>query len=322
MDVLVHLATEEPDLGGLPADLMNVVVACLERDPRRRPTSASVLAYLASGAGAPHDDDFGRAPLPPPVLALMEQYRQDPRPASQPGARADPDDTFGSLPSPAERRKGASRHSAPQRAPAPQAPVPPGAPSTPGARGRQSRSALSLRGRALAAVCSALAVALVGAGLLIGSHLAGSSQAKASGRPGTGTHTRRGFNPALNPPPGQAPPLVRSPPSDPSGKPIIVMTQPQGDPHTIFVVEGRGWLPGSHLTVALKGIGASPVHPPVDGVGSFNYAINQDHEFFKGGMRPGQYTVVVTGPGRSRATARFLVLGPPPGGPGGPPPPP
>src|SRR5215475_15687448 len=46
MDVLVHLATEPPDLSGLPPDLSDVVLACLERDPRRRPTSASVLAYL------------------------------------------------------------------------------------------------------------------------------------------------------------------------------------------------------------------------------------------------------------------------------------
>ncbi len=325
MDVLVHLATEEPDLGGLPADLMNIVVACLERDPRRRPTSASVLAYLASSDGAPHDD-FGRAPLPPRVRALMEQYRQDPRPASQPGAQADPDGTFGSLPPPAQGRKGTARHSAPPRAPAPEAPVPAGA-STSGARRRQPRPAAPWRGRVLAAAGSALAVALVGAGLLIGSHLAARPQGKASGRQGTRTTRSQGFNPALNPPPGQAPPLVTSPPSDPSGRPLIVMTQPLGDPRTIFVIEGRGWLPGSHLTVALKtvslqGIRASPVHPPVDGVGSFNYAVNQDHEFFRDGLPPGLYTVVVTGPHRSRATAKFRVLGPPPGAPGGPPPPP
>src|SRR6185437_6449019 len=40
MDVLVHLATEPPDLSGLPPDLADVVMACLQRDPRRRPTSA------------------------------------------------------------------------------------------------------------------------------------------------------------------------------------------------------------------------------------------------------------------------------------------
>ena len=34
MDVLVRLATEPPDLTGLPADLADIVQACLDRDPR------------------------------------------------------------------------------------------------------------------------------------------------------------------------------------------------------------------------------------------------------------------------------------------------
>ena len=47
MDVLVRLATEPPDLSGLPPALAEIVVACLERDPRNRPTSAAILARLA-----------------------------------------------------------------------------------------------------------------------------------------------------------------------------------------------------------------------------------------------------------------------------------
>lgn len=99
---------------------------------------------------------------------------------------------------------------------------------------------------------------------------------------------------------------------------MLRMSQPNGDQETTFIVEGRGWPPGARLTVRLKGIGASRVHPPVDRAGSFNYAINQDHEFFDGGLRPGRYTVIVTGPGGREAKARFVV-GPPPGTPGGPP---
>ena len=100
MDVLVHLATEPPDLSDLPPDLADVVLACLQRDPRRRPTSASVLAYLASGGPDPAAGDFSRVPLSASALALIEQYRVDPRPDSLPGRAADADDTFGSAPVP------------------------------------------------------------------------------------------------------------------------------------------------------------------------------------------------------------------------------
>src|SRR5215510_11930663 len=46
MDVLVRLATESPDLAGLPAELTGLVTACLERSPRQRPTSATLLSQL------------------------------------------------------------------------------------------------------------------------------------------------------------------------------------------------------------------------------------------------------------------------------------
>src|ERR1700757_3019808 len=40
MDVLARLATEEPDLSGLPAELSDVITACLHRVPRAPPTSS------------------------------------------------------------------------------------------------------------------------------------------------------------------------------------------------------------------------------------------------------------------------------------------
>jgi serine/threonine protein kinase len=100
MDVLVHLATEPPDLAGLPVELIEVVTACLERDPRKRPTSAALLAHLAPDNADSADDTFGHAPLPSAAVALIEKFRRDPRPADQPGqgAEADADDTFGSFP--------------------------------------------------------------------------------------------------------------------------------------------------------------------------------------------------------------------------------
>ncbi len=44
VDVLVRLATGPPDLAGLPPDLADLVVPCLDRDPRSRPTSASIMS--------------------------------------------------------------------------------------------------------------------------------------------------------------------------------------------------------------------------------------------------------------------------------------
>src|SRR5260370_2378483 len=49
IDVLVHLVTEPPDINGLPVELVEVVTACLDRDPRRRPTSAALLTHLVPG---------------------------------------------------------------------------------------------------------------------------------------------------------------------------------------------------------------------------------------------------------------------------------
>src|SRR5450755_4563279 len=112
MDVLVRLATDPPDLSGLPAELADVVCACLQRDPRRRPTSASVLAHLAPGNGD------GREPcpsaLPNSALALIAEYRRDPQPSTDP----DPEDsyeevTFGSHPALSIPRQASASRRAP-----------------------------------------------------------------------------------------------------------------------------------------------------------------------------------------------------------------
>ena len=84
------------------------------------------------------------------------------------------------------------------------------------------------------------------------------------------------------------------------------MNQPTGDGNTSFVVRGAGWTPGRTITVTLVGVGSSPQHLTVDLAGIFNYTINEDHEFFPGGLPPGRYQVVVTS-GGARATATFLV---------------
>jgi hypothetical protein len=84
-----------------------------------------------------------------------------------------------------------------------------------------------------------------------------------------------------------------------------------GDPATIFLIHGTGWAPLTRVTVTLTRRGRSPVRsavrPAVDLQGTFNYAINQGHEFFARGIPPGVYDVVVTGPGGHRARVQFQV---------------
>ena len=72
MDILVRLATEPPDLTGLPPDLTRIVTACLERSPRNRPTSAALLAELAPFVGGtPSSPGSGHTYLPASALALI-----------------------------------------------------------------------------------------------------------------------------------------------------------------------------------------------------------------------------------------------------------
>src|ERR1022692_4882248 len=78
MDILVRLATEPPDLAGLPAELTDIVTACLERSPRDRPTSAAVLAHLAPYVESASGPGPGQPPLPGPAIALLAEYQRHP----------------------------------------------------------------------------------------------------------------------------------------------------------------------------------------------------------------------------------------------------
>lgn len=71
MDILVRLATEPPDLDGLPAELSELVTACLERVPRDRPTDTAILSGLGSfalPAGA------GHVYLPESAMSVIAEY--------------------------------------------------------------------------------------------------------------------------------------------------------------------------------------------------------------------------------------------------------
>jgi serine/threonine protein kinase len=84
MDILVRLATEPPDLTGLPVELADLVTACLERSPRDRPTSAALLARLGPLVAGPlvtgpAPPDGGHAYLTGPAMALIAEYQRSPQ---------------------------------------------------------------------------------------------------------------------------------------------------------------------------------------------------------------------------------------------------
>ncbi len=315
MDVLVRLATEPPDLSGLPAELTTIVTSCLDRSPRQRPTSAALLDQLGPFASAPAGPGSAHAYLPAPAMAMISGYQHGPRQAVRAanggpgnGARGGigegtSDGTHGGT----GDGSGDEATFGSQTA----LPAPPSAVRRPPWRsgereGRSGADAVTSlprpaghprRNAGLIVAALAGAAVLLGGGILAGTLLAGGTRPATAGGP-------------TSLPPGPPPSAF---PAVPSGSPQIVMLQPIGDSATEFLIHGTGWAPRSRVTVTLTGYGESPARPVVDLQGTFNYAVNQGHEFFPRQIPPGVYHVVVTGPGGRRARASFQVNSPPPG---------
>jgi hypothetical protein len=323
MDVLVRLATGPPDLTGLPAELADIVQACLDRDPRNRPTSASVLARLAPGLAA--GGEPGSAPLPPAALALIEEYRRMPRTSAATVAAggwsepSDPPSDGVSLPSAGVVvgraavagtgiRAGTGRLTPAAAAGDDETLGSHPAFAASGSAAAHSASRRPGRRVVLAVGSAAVAAALVAAGWGIGTAVRPGKQASAgTGRqPSAGTGSQASLGPVLPPPGGGPPPGIGTPVND-SGAPFIALNQPTGDKYTGFAVHGQNWPVDRPVTIVLVGVGMSKIHPIADDRGTFNYVINEAHEFFPGGMPPGIYTVRVTDAAGASAEARFRV---------------
>jgi len=308
MDVLVRLATEPPDLTGLPAELLGFVSSCLERSPRKRATSAALLTELGPLVCELSEHSAHPHYLTDSALAMIAEYQRGPSPNAQAHAADEvaEDATFGSysaLPSsrplPAPRwpfrrwpfrrwpfgRRPFRRHRGQ------------GLRSPPSARAARRRTLT------LAAVGTATA-ALVAGGMLLGASLKAGIRPTASPVP---------VGPGI-PPPGMPPAIL---PTGRSSTPELRLNQTSGDGNTGYVIHGSGFAPLTRITVTLAHHGVSPVRLVVDDAGTFNYAINQGHEFFAGPIPAGSYQVVVTGVGGRHASARFTVR--PPGSGGTPP---
>jgi serine/threonine protein kinase len=295
-DILVRLATEPPDLSGLPAELLDLVTACLQRNPAARPDPAELLAVLAPVTVDDMGHELAQTLLPATALALIEEYRRGPAP---PAAEVD-DDTFGS-----QSPSTGPRASSPRARPV----------VTAWSRlegiSRVPMSRIRRAGRGVSIVGSIGAIA----GLLVLGGILGPAISGTHDQPTQNQQNQQIQNQPYGyqaPPPGLPPgppPVPRSGASDrPTGNPQIVVNQPYGDGNTVFVVHGTGWTPGQRITVRLSGRPVSPATPITDLSGTFNYAVNQDHEFFSGPLPSGNHRVVVTPyGGGTQAEATFSV---------------
>src|SRR5215472_5313597 len=79
MDVLARLATEEPDLSGLPAELSELISACMHRVPRQRPTSSAMLVQLGDFTVAQAGPDEEHSYLPEAAMAMIAEYQRSPQ---------------------------------------------------------------------------------------------------------------------------------------------------------------------------------------------------------------------------------------------------
>jgi len=309
MDVLARLATEEPDLSGLPAELSEVITACLHRVPRARPTSSAMLVQLGDFTVAQAGPDEEHSYLPDKAMALIAEYRRSPQigPLGElAGDRAE-DATSASyteLPAsyrPARRRKPAHGRTGPGR-------TGPGRtdPGTGAAAGRQGSGWRRwLRAHMAWAGWASVGAALVVVGVILGSALSSSSTPNTASKPGL-------------PVPPQAPDTVCGAPGQPVGRPAACMVkQSLGTTKSAWVVRASGFAPRTPVTVMVTFNSPPQIGPaqrftrtatvmPVTGQdGTVSLHISQ---LFPGALQLGIFDVRVAGPGSREATTTFIVI--------------
>ncbi|MFF7634033.1 serine/threonine-protein kinase [Kitasatospora sp. NPDC008050] len=90
VETVFKLLREQPDLSGLPVELVDLVRACMRPAPEHRPTPAQIQAELAPHLFSRDDaGEEGGTWLPPEALDLIEHKRR-PRPVPAPRVTAAP----------------------------------------------------------------------------------------------------------------------------------------------------------------------------------------------------------------------------------------
>ncbi|WP_392893426.1 serine/threonine-protein kinase [Streptomyces sp. LN699] len=119
--LLLRVVEAEPDLAGVPAELLDLVRACLLKEPAERPTSAEVLARV--GAGDTVADGRALEPwLPTPLVALLGRHavalldREDAGPDRPPPPRPAHPPMYGAGEGSVQAAGEGARHGAGERA--------------------------------------------------------------------------------------------------------------------------------------------------------------------------------------------------------------
>jgi serine/threonine protein kinase len=285
LDVLARLATEEPDLAGLPGELAGLITACLRRVPRERPTSSVMLAQLGqfteTRPGAAGEHSY----LPDAAMALIAQYQRNPLLASGPFPAADQVEDSGN-----QDATSASY----TELPASYQPKPRRQATRPGWR-QWVRTHLAWVGWV------SVGAALVVGGVVLGASLTSSGSSA--------------------PPIPAAPQTVCGTVQASPGPGLCMVKQSQGTAATPFTVQGTGFTPGSSVTFVVSEVdpggkslfSATPsVTVAIRPDGTFRVAVSR---LYSGPLSLGLVTVDASGAGR-HASTEFMVIpsGPPPGG--------
>ena len=302
MDVLARLATEEPDLSGMPGELSELITACMHRVPRQRPTSTAMLVQLGDFTEAQAGPDEEHSYLPDKAMALIAEYQRSP----QIGPLGEFADERGDATSASYTELPASYKPAPRRKPG-HGRTGPGHGRTgpgPGAAGG-SRWRRWLRAHMAWAGWASVGAALVVIGVILGSALSSSSSPNTVQVP---------------PGPPRPPKTVCGSSGHVGGGPDACMVQQSlGPASAAWIVRASGFEPGKPVTVTLTFNSPPQVGPSqrftrtarvTPSAGTFRLDINQ---LFPGVLQLGLFDVQVTGSGGREATTEFVVI--PPGGP-------
>jgi len=291
MDVLARLATEEPDLSGLPGELSELITACLHRVPRQRPTSSAMLVQLGDFTVAQAGPDEEHSYLPDKAMAMIAEYQRSP----QIGPLGEFADERGDATSASYTELPASYRPAPRHQPRH------GRTDHGTADGRQGGGWRRwMRAHMAWAGWATVGAALVVVGVILGSALSSSSS------PGPATSL---------PAPPPAPPTVCGSSGHSGGGPAACMVkQSRGTADAAFVVRASGFAPGKPVTVTLSWNSPPQIVPPqtsshtvtvTPAGGTFLLNI---HRLFPDPLTLGLYTVEVSGPGGAEASTTFIVI--------------
>jgi serine/threonine protein kinase len=295
MDVLARLASEEPDLSGLPDELAGLVSACMQRTPRHRPTSSSILAQLGDFTVAQAGPDEEHSYLPDEAMALIAEYQRSPQLAAH------------------THREGGSGDDATSASytelPAAYRPSRRGKPGHGRARSRPPAGSGWRRWLRMAWVgWAAVGAALVVVGVILGAALSSSSTPTPS--------SAAGGPPPASPP--AAPKTVCGSSGHVGGGPYLCMAaQSLGTAATAWVVQGSGFEPRTPVTVTLtfnsppqqappqRFTRTASVRPVTGPDGTFRVDLNR---LFPSSLQLGVFDVGVTGTDGREASTEFIVI--------------